>query len=160
MHCIISDLFELPTGYSWEFVTLDDGEILLIAQADIRSAFYMFRIPVGWSRYMTVTGKTRIHCQDGKVRYTYLGCAVLPMGWNSAVSICQRLHRRLVRGLVGNDEHDVDGRGLPTTHGIKRSEAFPLHLGWLPHLWWSVYGDDWKKCKGCRLLRAWMLKAR
>ena len=57
MHCIVSDLFELPTGYGWEFVTLDDGETLLIAQEDIRSAFCIFRIPVGWSKCMTVTGK-------------------------------------------------------------------------------------------------------
>ena len=28
---------------------------------------------------------------------------------------------------------------------IKRSEAFPLHLGWLPRWWWSVYVDDWEK---------------
>ena len=28
MYCIISDLFELPTGYSWELVTLDDGEMV------------------------------------------------------------------------------------------------------------------------------------
>ena len=82
------------------------------------------------------------------------------MGWNSVVGISQRLHRRLVRGLVGTEDNDVDGRGLPTTHEIKRSEAFPLHLGWLPRWWWSVYVGDWEKCKGCQLLRAWMLKAR
>ncbi len=129
---ITSDLFELPVHLSWEHVSMTESEALLLSGEDIKDAFCIFKIPREWSRLLAVNGKTWVTCQDGKVRHTYLGCALICMGWRSVVGLCQRWHRRVIRGLVDHLINSAEGRGLPARHEIKRSGSFPLHYGWLP----------------------------
>ena len=78
-------------------LTLDDGETFSLYQSDMTSAFYLFRLPLAWQRFLCFNicfkgeeiGKVR-----GK-RY-FLAAAVLPMGWGSAVAVMQEVSTKLL----------------------------------------------------------------
>ena len=79
------------------------------------SAFYLFRIPTPWSRMMAFNiafdGEV-LGLQKGALFRP--GCSVIPMGWNSAVSIMQELADRLT----------VIAR-LPAQHQVRRQAPPP-----------------------------------
>ena len=130
---------DLPGVTQYLSISLAEGETIQMFQSDMVSAFYLFRLPEAWHRFLcfniTFDGN-----EIGKTAGTrfYLSCAVLPMGWTSAVSVMQELSTELL--LRG---------GLDSCRQITRSRPLP---GWLTSVlasaskdgahWWHVYLDN------------------
>ena len=130
---------DLPGITQYLSVVLEDGESLSISQADMTSAFYLFKLPDEWSPYLcfNLCFKGReIGFDDDGIRY--LSCAVLPMGWSNAVSVMQEISEQLLLT-----------QGLPRSLQVARTKPLPQWLTLsLNHAessglaWWHVYLDN------------------
>ncbi len=130
---------DLPGITQYLSVVLEDGESLSISQADMTSAFYLFKLPDEWSPYLcfNLCFKGReIGFDDHAIRY--LSCAVLPMGWSNAVSVMQEISEQLLLT-----------QGLPRSMQVARTKPLPQWLTLsLSHAessglaWWHVYLDN------------------
>ena len=129
----------LPSICQYLSLVLNSDHRLALYQSDMVSAFYLFRLPVQWHPLMAFNiwfdGKD-IGLQEGQ-RFRPC-CAVIPMGWSSAVAIMQELAEKL----------SELGR-LPRSHMIRRCAPLPP---WLTDVaneaastgrpWFHVYLDN------------------
>lgn len=112
------DIQFLPSATSWMPLVLTEGETLAMSQGDMHAAFYLFRLPSCWNRYM---------CFKYKVQGSALGmtgteahkwfrpsCKVLPMGWSSSVGVMQAVSREILLC-----------KGLPPELELKRGSSIP-----------------------------------
>ena len=90
---------------------LEEGESLKMCQNDMTSAFYLFKLPPCWLRFLAfnlvVNGS-----ETGRD-----ACQVLPMGWSSAVSVMQEVSQLL-----------VESQGMPGTMQVMRHKPLPKWL--------------------------------
>ena len=87
---ILGDIAELPSATAWQQLVLCDGDCISISQADMASAFYLFRLPPAWRRFLCFNFKlTRNQADLPGNGYVYPSCRVLPMGWSSSVGVMQ-----------------------------------------------------------------------
>eukprot|EP00435_Cladocopium_sp_Y103_P016708 s1499_g4.t1 len=97
MGIILGDIGELPMATTWGQLVLEEDETILVSQADMSSAFYLFRLPPVWIKFLCFNAKfsgKALGLQDNE---TYVpGCKVLPMGWSSSVGIMQMASRELM----------------------------------------------------------------
>ena len=130
---------ELPGVCQYLSIVLGEGEELRICQADMTSAFYLFKLPKKWRPYLTfdlwVSGS-----EIGQVEHKkfFLSCAVLPMGWGSAVGVMQEMSTNL-----------LIWQGLPESSQVKKNKSLPQ---WLVEIlaeettcskgWWHIYLDN------------------
>ena len=139
---------DLPSITQYLSLVLEQDEKMLLYQSDMSSAFYLFKIPLAWRKFMTFNLKlTRESLGLGGSGLVYLCCAVIPMGWSSAVSITQEIADRLT----------VIGR-LPENHQVRRT--FPLP-SWILDAsitadregcaWFHVYLDNF-----CAMEKRWL----
>ena len=130
---------DLPGITQYLSVVLENGETLSISQADMTSAFYLFKLPVAWSPYLCFNlcfKGSEIGFDDDVIRY--LSCAVLPMGWSNAVSVMQEISEQLLLS-----------QGMPRSLQVARTKPLP---DWLTSsvssskvsglAWWHVYLDN------------------
>ena len=130
---------DLPNICQYLSLVLHGDECLRYFQSDMSSAFYLFRIPLCWSRMMAFNISFKgeeLGLQKGLVYRP--GCAVIPMGWGSAVSVMQELADRLT----------VLAR-LPAQHQVRRQAPLPP---WMTEVfdassaegrpWYHVYLDN------------------
>eukprot|EP00435_Cladocopium_sp_Y103_P069608 s228_g33.t1 len=135
LHQIEGDTHTLTGAASFQRITVGPDESLLISGEDLTSAFYLFRLPDSWPKFMVlgkpVAGSTVGRPDEDEV---YVGLSVLPMGWNSSVAIMQSAHRRIALGspLRG-------GAGLSALCEIRRAAEFPSMED---EAAWSIYLDD------------------
>ena len=130
---------ELPGMCQYCSIVLEDGETLALHQSDMTSAFYLFRLPPQWKRFLcfnlAVKG-AEIGLEKNKTYY--LAAAVLPMGWGSAVAVMQEVSSKLLLDY-----------GLDRGSQVTRLKPLPP---WLVHDidvsyqakqgWWHVYLDN------------------
>ena len=89
---------DLPSITQYLGMVLQSHEQLVFFQSDMTSAFYLFRIPVAWHRAMAFNISFRgeeLGLAPGVVYRPC--CAVIPMGWSSAVSVMQEIAERLTQ---------------------------------------------------------------
>ncbi len=130
---------ELPGVCQYLSIVLGEGEELRICQADMTSAFYLFKLPKKWQPYLTfdlwVWGS---EIDRDKRKRFFLSCAVLPMGWGSAVGVMQEKSTNL-----------LIWQGLPENSQVKKNKSLPQ---WLVEIlaeetthskgWWHIYLDN------------------
>lgn len=130
---------ELPGMSQYCSVVMEEGESLALHQSDMTSAFYLFRLPQKWQRFLCfnlkVSGEEIGRNPD---RTYYLAASVLPMGWGSAVAVMQEVSSKLLLNY-----------GLDPTSQVTRLRPLPP---WLVHEieesqkqkqgWWHVYLDN------------------
>ena len=132
---------DLPSITQYLSLVLYGGEELRLFQSDMSSAFYLFKIPSKWSRMMCFNMSFRgceLGMMDTPEEVYYPACAVIPMGWSSAVSIMQEIAETLT--VIGK---------LPRAHQVKRTAPIP---NWLVttldessasnRSWYHVYLDN------------------
>lgn len=98
LRIIKGDIKELPMATNWTQMCLLETETVHVSQADMSSAFYLFRLPSCWRPYLCFNTKvdgSRIGLRPG-VQYVPT-CVVLPMGWSSSVGLMQMASRELIR---------------------------------------------------------------
>ena len=98
LRIIQGDIKELPMATSWTQLFLQESETIHVSQADMSSAFYLFRLPAAWRPFLCFNSKmdgARIGRRPG---ITYVpSCIVLPMGWSSSVGLMQMASREMIR---------------------------------------------------------------
>eukprot|EP00435_Cladocopium_sp_Y103_P026023 s1915_g6.t1 len=114
----------LPAGHSFSQLEIPDGHDLFIAQIDIRDYFYSIGMPVGLRPYfalpkidlkIVVPDHPLCLAHDGPSLFLHPALKVVPMGWNWAMFIAQRVHQHqsmLAAGLA-MERVLVDGRPSP-----------------------------------------------
>ena len=98
LRIIQGDIKELPMATSWTQLCLEESETIHVSQADMSSAFYLFKLPRAWRPLMCFNSKldgSKIGRRPG-VNYVP-SCAVLPMGWSSSVGLMQMASREMIR---------------------------------------------------------------
>ena len=129
----------LPSITQYLSLVLDGKEEIHLHQSDMSSAFYLFAIPSAWSPCLCFNICRRgedVGCAPDK--NFFLACAVIPMGWSSAVSIMQEIADRLT--TIGR---------LPPENKVRRNCPLPY---WMvetleqakgkQHAWYHVYLDN------------------
>ena len=136
----------LPSITSWLGVTTEENDRIGLFQSDLSSAFYLFRLPKQWSRFLAFNIKipgTELGLEDTRIHV--LACRVIPMGWISAVALMQEVAERVA--YLGGAEPDTQisrGCSLPlfltacVNEGLSRDRP-----------WWHVYLDNF--CAGQRV---------
>lgn len=130
---------ELPGITQYLSMVLSEGERVQFCQSDMTSAFYLFKLPSAWRRFLAFN-----FCVDGSLIHQspakkfYLSCSVLPMGWSSAVSVMQEVSQNL-----------LSRHGLAQERLISRTRPLPV---WLVEVlevakntvrsWFHVYLDN------------------
>lgn len=131
------DLNTLASSPSWTSIVLKDNEVLLWSSDDQRGAFYAWRLPAAWRRFMAF--KWRV---PGSLvgltsnAMTYVAASVIPMGWINAVSLFQHLHRQL--GL----QKEPFGANLPEDREWRRDRPIPISGQQQDTYWFQYYLDD------------------
>ena len=137
---------KLPAITAWQSLVLDGEETLTMWQSDMSSAFYLFKIPEPWGKFLAFNIVV-----DGK-SVGFEGCEkvalcsnVIPMGWASSVGLMQEMAEALVYSGGLRPKHQVrKGSPLPSwmSHTLKMAEDED-------RMWWHVYLDNF--CAGERL---------
>jgi len=95
---VLGDIQELPSAATWQQLVLFEGSSITISQADMSSAFYLFRLPPVWLKFLAFN--FRLKRKDVGLPgegFVYPACRVLPMGWSSSVGLMQMASRELIR---------------------------------------------------------------
>ena len=130
---------ELPAITQYLSTILDENEEVVFFQSDMSAAFYLFALPPQWSPLIAFNISfwgSEIGLAESE-RF-HLACAVIPMGWGSAVSIMQEIADRLT--TIGR---------LPLSHKVRKGTPLPH---WLVEVldkstkqgraWFHVYLDN------------------
>ena len=131
---------------SWQSLVIDEGEVIETFQSDMSSAFYLFRLPRVWLKYLSfniVYDGVDIGLDTGEKMA--LACSVIPMGWHNSVGIMQEISENLLkRTSISPFNQVVRGKSLPCwfsdilTHSSEEDK-----------FWWHIYLDNF--CAGERL---------
>eukprot|EP00438_Fugacium_kawagutii_P018907 Skav236693 [mRNA] locus=scaffold847:329297:333620:- [translate_table: standard] len=141
LRIIKGDIDLLPMASLWTQLTLDQDEILDISQADMASAFYLFRLPRCWLPYLCFNAKFRgSRLNRAGNQYFVPACRVLPMGWTSSVGLMQMASRELIRRIKSCSAPEL--------------RRFALAPAWFVDLarrtgdehFWQVYLDNYMSC--------------
>ena len=146
MEAIAGCVRHLPSITSWLGISTDADDRLGLFQSDLSSAFYLFRLPPQWTRFLAFNVKmpgTDLGLDD--TRTHVLACRVIPMGWISSVALMQEVAEQVA--YLGGAEEDAQ---------ISRGSSLPLFLTGCVHEsqtrdrpWWHVYLDNF--CSGQRV---------
>eukprot|EP00438_Fugacium_kawagutii_P009174 Skav206215 [mRNA] locus=scaffold1844:512197:519913:- [translate_table: standard] len=144
IHRVISGrVGRLPNICAWSNIVCSEGQLISVCQSDMAAAFYLFRLPLAWSEQLCfdISGTaSELGLEDRPLdEVQYLSCAVLPMGWSSAVGVMQFIAEEV---LFRN--------GLPNSHQIRGGSPLPP---WVVssattaqksnRVWWHVYLDNY-----------------
>ena len=135
---IQGDIGFLPNAASWIPLVVAEGSELFLSQGDMSSAFYLFRVPPCWEKFLMFNFSTSggLINMDPNKKYRP-ACVVLPMGWSSSVGIMQQLTREILLT-----------KGLPESLELKKSAPLPAWFTQVlndsdeEHAWWQVYLDN------------------
>ena len=146
LEVILGDISELPTASTWQQLVLTEGDSISISQADMASAFYLFRVPPAWLKYLCFNFKLK-----GKdvgfpgSKEVYPACRVLPMGWASSVGIMQMASRELIRRSKLPEVDELCKQGSIPRWFVDWSRDIPSSA-----TWWQVYLDNFMAAEVCR----------
>ena len=147
-HAIPGDLEALPTTAQWNSLQLEQLEVMLLSSSDRKCFFYLFRMEPCWRGGMTLAGKYPWSWFGGggssSGGTTHVAITAVPMGWISAVNVCQHAHRQLLRL----------GRDVPWTslcqwedapdwsNEVRRDRPLPVQSDGLSTEGFQVYMDN------------------
>jgi hypothetical protein len=118
-----SDLGTLTPSTHWTSIYIHEGCVLLWSSDDQKGAYYVFLLPSCWDPFMTFAWPVPRSILGLKGEgVTYLACSVIPMGWLSAVSLFQHIHRRM--GICKFPE----GAGHDQESEWRRDRKIPISL--------------------------------
>ena len=115
------DISTLPGLAGMGAYVLSDNEVLLTSSEDIRCFFYLFKIPLEWSRYMCFAKPVPYHLVPPNLQphTCYIGACVLPMGFLNSVGIAQHVHRNVCRWALAQGSGQLGGEAE-----IRKDRAF------------------------------------
>lgn len=118
MESIAGCVRHLPSITSWLGITTETDDHIRLFQSDLSSAFYLFRLPPQWTKFLAFNVKMQGSKLGFNNNRTYvMACRVIPMGWVSSVALMQEVAERVA--YLGGAEPDSQ---------ISRGCALPLFL--------------------------------
>ena len=129
----------LPDIHAWTSIVMSWSEVLETSQSDMSAAFYLFKIPGCWKRFLSF----RIICDGSEINKTpreqyCLCCAVLPMGWHSSVSLMQEASANILAHSQLDPKHQLTRNLLAPAWMVNLTGLVePGHRDW-----WQVYLDN------------------
>ena len=146
MDIVLGDISELPTASVWQQLVLSEGDSLTVSQADMASAFYLFRLPPGWEKYLCFNYRRRAEdVGEPGQGWVYPSCTVLPMGWSSSVGLMQMASRELLRRAHLPPGQELRKRSLVPTWFLDLARQVPKGGSW-----WQVYLDNFMAAEVAR----------
>ena len=110
----------MPAGYSFSQIQMDSKDTMYIAQSDIRDSFYSIGLPQELRGYFCFPQVDLRQCvPDHPLCQSTAGpvlmfpaMRVVPMGWNWAMYVAQRIHQHqaMIAAGFGMESIVVDGR--------------------------------------------------
>ena len=91
------DVSTLPSWATMGPMQLMPHESLVISSEDARCFFYIFQVPLEWSKFLAFNRPTPREMWPDEDGPYYLASQVLPMGFKNSVSLAQHVHRAMVR---------------------------------------------------------------
>lgn len=129
----------LPAITSWMSTVVSEEETIRFWQSDMSNAFYLFRVPDQWKKYLSFNYiETRWNEKRGIYEPMALSCQVLPMGWLSSVSIMQEISERILHSKQLDPEAQI----------VRNKPIPPWMVGIIKQVrqtsrfWWHVYLDN------------------
>ena len=134
---ISGDVDELAGPMAWLPFCLGEDENVFFYGDVLVCSFYLFGLPGAWPPLMAFSMPVARGYLDGSDsrEMVYVACAVVAMGWISAVGLLQHAIRRVCLSAR------PFGANLPAEREVRRGAFFPHVGGGLGELW-SVYLDD------------------
>ena len=138
LEVILGDIAELPSATAWQQLVLSEEDMITVSQADMASAFYLFRLPTSWLPYLCFNFRLRSD-QAGfpGSNWIYPACRVLPMGWASSVGIMQMASRELIIRASTLTGDELRKQGSIPRWFVDWSKTLPSD-----NTWWQVYLDN------------------
>ena len=132
-----SSLGTLCGSAAWTAIHLENGDVLLWSSDDQSGAYHVFKMPRGWHKFFVINiwilWKEIGVDRDGG---SYYCLCTLPMGFNSAVSIFQYMHRNM------GFRPYPHGAGFPACWEWRRDAKLPLNPFSQFKGWIQYYLDD------------------
>ena len=160
---IQGDIETLPHFSQWACLELMSSENFAWTSEDVKCAFYVFTLPAAWRKYFALAWPLpgKLLGLDNDKEY-YLGLNVIPMGWLSAVGICQHLLRQKLlcpspagAGLPRQSEMRKDR--TPSTQSDRRvNEFFQQYIDNYDAGSPYPVGEDWEETTA----RGWQHRVR
>lgn len=129
----------LPNIATWMSIFVEEGEEVRMWQSDMSNAFYLFKVPDPWKKFLSFNVIRGFDVGEGDCHRAHaLACCVLPMGWLSSVSIMREISEHLLQfGRLDPVAQLVRNKAVPQWMvGICREAKASSRL------WWHVYLDN------------------
>ena len=135
----------LPYITQWLSTVLEDQQEVRFWQSDMSSAFYLFALPKPWWGHLSFNVLRYGHQIGLPSNQVFaLCCKVIPMGFNSSVSIMQEISENLLKHTLNINSRLTRGRQLPSwLTGVLESGAGSNRA------WYHVYLDNF--CSAARV---------
>ena len=136
----------LPAITAWQSTVLDGEESIAVWQSDMSSAFYLFKIPEQWGKFLSfniVLSGAEVGFPG--IKKVALCSNVIPMGWSSSVGLMQEMAEALAYA-GGLDRKTQVRKGTPLPNWMNQVLA---NADTEDRVWWHVYLDNF--CAGERL---------
>ena len=135
LQVLAGDISTLSGASAFTTISLEENQLITISGDDLVSSFYLFQLPLEWAPLLTfekpISWKALGVDRAGQ---TFLGSAVLPMGFSSSVGLMQHIHRRLA---LWDPKY---GAGLLRELEIRKDREWPKLDDTAPA--WALYLDD------------------
>ena len=140
LRVIRGDIGELPSATTWNQIFLDEGEVLEAAQADMQSAFYLFRMPCQWRKFFCFN-QILSGSDLGLPEFSEVvpSCKVLPMGWASSVGLMQMASRQLILNIRPSHGTELRKGALAPRWFVDVCQEATSSK----REWWQVYLDNY-----------------
>ena len=146
LEVILGDIGELPGASAWQQLVLSETDCITISQADMASAFDLFKLPRSWCRYLCFNFKLkRSEVNLGGDGYVYPACTVLPMGWASSVGLMQMASRELMLRAKMPPQNELRKQSQVPRWFCEMVKDIPTH-----ETWWQVYLDNFMSAEVSR----------
>ena len=151
---LYGDVDTLLASPMWAKISLPPGQGLLWTSRDQQGAFYVWRLPAVWHKFLAWAWPVPGRRLGLQTEWAWLAMAVLPMGWLYSVTVFQHIHRRLALGSARGLQPSAGSKQPPAWAEWRKDRGMPLHLaGGLPSQeaaatgkpalgWWQTYIDD------------------
>ena len=133
---IEGDVGTLPHFAQWVALELGPMEALVWGSEDISCAFYVFSLPKAWAPWFVLDWPLPPRLWGGPedAAPQYLALSVIPMGWLSAVGICQHVLRCL---------NQKPGVSLPGELELRKDRPVPVNQLHRTRAFFQQYIDNW-----------------
>ena len=143
LQCFGGDLGDMALPSQCLSLVLAEDEVMLVSGEDLKSSFYICRLPHRWAAYFCFERELPGFEVGSPERLVRIGASVLPMGFSNATACLQTWHWRLALNVAERGSLAVPGLpGLRPEEERRRGAPHPWTQPQRPRALWHLYLDD------------------